>query len=437
MPISLSRVVLLAATAVMAFVPGRTTGQTPQPATLQDTAGTEVPRVFLDCQADGCDENYLRTELTWISFVRDRNAADVYIIVTERTTGGGGTELTALLQGQRARSAISDTLVATAPQGSTPDELRRVVARTIGQGMLRFVRDTPLGARLSISYQAPRGQAASATRGARDRWNLWVFRIGSSGFTNGDANYKYVSTSGSIRASRTTAAWKTALAFRGYYEENHVRLSDTSKVVSYQHSYNMDALQVKSLNAHWSIGAQVSAFSEYYTNIDFSLRVGPSIEYDLLPYEQSTRHQVIIRYGPGFRFLNYGDTTIFGKLAESHPDHRLVLAADIRRPWGNVGASVSLSQYLHDLSKRNLDMFASVRWRIFTGLEFNIDGGYTQVRDQIYLSKAELDDDDILIRLRQLRTGYRYFASVGLSYTFGSVFNNVVNPRFTLNNCCF
>jgi len=29
-----------------------------------------------------------------------------------------------------------------------------------------------------------------------------------------------------------------------------------------------------------------------------------------------------------------------------------------------------------------------------------------------------------------LATGYRYFATVGISYSFGSIFNNVVNPRF-------
>jgi hypothetical protein len=31
---------------------------------------------------------------------------------------------------------------------------------------------------------------------------------------------------------------------------------------------------------------------------------------------------------------------------------------------------------------------------------------------------------------RALATGYRYFANVGLSYTFGSIYNTVVNPRF-------
>jgi len=28
-----------------------------------------------------------------------------------------------------------------------------------------------------------------------------------------------------------------------------------------------------------------------------------------------------------------------------------------------------------------------------------------------------------------MATGYRYFATVGISYSFGSIFNNVVDPR--------
>jgi hypothetical protein len=38
--------------------------------------------------------------------------------------------------------------------------------------------------------------------------------------------------------------------------------------------------------------------------------------------------------------------------------------------------------------------------------------------------------EEVLLQRRQLETGYSYFFSVGLSYTFGSIFTNVVNPRF-------
>lgn len=392
----------------------------------------ELPRVFLDCQASGCDFDFIRTELRWISFVRDRNLADVYVMVTERSTGGGGREYTVSLNGQGTRAGMADTAVSVSPQGATSDETRRVVARAISQGMLRYVRATPLANQLNVTYQPPRGVVQSATGGARDRWNLWVFRMSANGFTNGDANYESTNVFGSFRASRTTAQWKTSLSVSGDYSENHYTLS-SGEVVNYQHGYSADALMVKSLNSNWSMGLQASVFSSAYSNTDLSLRVGPAIEYDLLPYSESTRHQVVFRYGVGMRALNYEEITIYDKAEETRPDHSFVIGADVRRPWGNVGGGVNISQYLDDMTKRRINVYSNVRWRIVTGLEFNLSGGYTQIRDQLNLPRGDLTDEDILIRLRQLQTGYRFYGNVGLSYTFGSVFNNVVNPRFTQN----
>ena len=187
---------------------------------------------------------------------------------------------------------------------------------------------------------------------------------------------------------------------------------------------------VKSLNDHWSIGAEVSAGSSKFRNQDFAARINPAVEYNLYPYSQSTRHQLAFRYGIGVHTANYIDTTIYGKLAETHPIQRLVVAPSMQQSWGGIEGSATYSQFLHDLSKRNLQLFGSINWRIVAGLSFNFFGEYEQIRDQLYLPKGELTGQDVLIRLRQLQTGYSYFFGAGLSYTFGSIFNSVVNPRF-------
>ena len=51
------------------------------------------------------------------------------------------------------------------------------------------------------------------------------------------------------------------------------------------------------------------------------------------------------------------------------------------------------------------------------------------VRNQIQLAAGELTEEEILTQQRELATNYRYFASFGLSYRFGSIFSDVVNPR--------
>ena len=72
----------------------------PAAAFAQDTARAapaqldRALRVFIDCRAGGCDEQFFRTELTWFDHVRDQQDADVHVLVTGQGTGGGGTEYT-------------------------------------------------------------------------------------------------------------------------------------------------------------------------------------------------------------------------------------------------------------------------------------------------------------------------------------------------------
>jgi hypothetical protein len=52
----------------------------------------------------------------------------------------------------------------------------------------------------------------------------------------------------------------------------------------------------------------------------------------------------------------------------------------------------------------------------------------------VYLPKGEASDEEVLVRRRQLATNYLYFAEFGISYSFGSIFNNIVNPRMSGNS---
>jgi hypothetical protein len=60
----------------------------------------------------------------------------------------------------------------------------------------------------------------------------------------------------------------------------------------------------------------------------------------------------------------------------------------------------------------------------------NVNANYSRIRDQLALQAEGLSDDEVLLQLRQLQTGFRYSVSMGLSYRFGSILNNIVNPRF-------
>ena len=52
-----------------------------------DVASSDALRVFLDCGR--CDQDFMRTEITFVDFVRDRHDAQVHVLVTMQATGGG------------------------------------------------------------------------------------------------------------------------------------------------------------------------------------------------------------------------------------------------------------------------------------------------------------------------------------------------------------
>jgi hypothetical protein len=68
--------------------------------------------------------------------------------------------------------------------------------------------------------------------------------------------------------------------------------------------------------------------------------------------------------------------------------------------------------------------------RLTRGLNLDVFGSYSRIHDQLNLPVGDASLDEILLRRRELATDYDYRLSIGLSYTFGSVFSNVVNPRF-------
>ena len=53
-----------------------------------DTSRKNAIRLFMDCQ--GCDMNYIREEMPYINYVRDVKQAQVYLQVTNQSTGSGG-----------------------------------------------------------------------------------------------------------------------------------------------------------------------------------------------------------------------------------------------------------------------------------------------------------------------------------------------------------
>lgn len=401
-----------------------------QPAAAQPAAarpaGAAV-RVFLDCSFY-CDQNYLRQEITVVDYMRDRSDADVHVLVTTQSTGGGGTEFTIRFIGLGRFAGVDQGLKYVAPQAATPDETRKGIADVLKQGLVRYVSETAMASQIRVTF-APAAVNGDRPAVRRDPWNLWVFRTNVGGSFNGEQSNRSRSLRGSASANRTTDAWRVSLSASTNYRENSFQL-ETALFRSVNRNSDASALVVKSLTQHWSAGMMGSVGSSTFLNYDMRTRVAPGLEYNFFPYSQSTRRMLTLQYTVGVDRHDYKAETIYGKTKETLIDHRFETGLSLRQPWGTASGSVDVSQYLTAPGKYSVSAFGSANVRLFKGFSFNVYTNLSRTRDQIYLPRGTATTEEILVRQRQLATGYRYFVNFGLSYSFGSIFNNIVNPRF-------
>jgi hypothetical protein len=218
----------------------------------------------------------------------------------------------------------------------------------------------------------------------------------------------------------------------GSYEEDRFELSGGRTASRVTRNYNSSALLVRALAPLWSAGFGFEVGSSTIRNQDFYSRVAALLEYSFLPYEQFSRRQVTLQYLLGTRYYDYNEMTIYDRLHENRFQHELVLSLQFQQPWGEAFTSISGSHYLHDIERANLSIHGGIDVRLFRGFSLDIFGRYARVHDQLYIAKGDDDDEDVLLRRRELETNFEYNLSVGISYTFGSIYNSIVNPR--LNN---
>jgi hypothetical protein len=282
---------------------------------------------------------------------------------------------------------------------------------------------------MTIGFSEPLSETVSS-----DKWDSWVFSSSIYGYLQGQKTYSQRYLSGNISASRVTKDWKINIRSNLSQSNDKYVIDDTTTILSSSSSKSVNALIVKSISEHWSIGGTIRIGASRYNNDRFIVSIMPGIEYDLFPYSESTRRQLRILYTAGYSFVNYIDTTIYDKIREPLWSHSLTASYEVVQKWGNIDFSVGYSNYLKDWTKNNLYVSGFLTLRIAKGLSINLGGSASLIHDQLGLVKGDIPLDQILLQRKEMATQYSYFTSFGLTYTFGSIYNNVVNPRFGNNS---
>jgi hypothetical protein len=388
---------------------------------------TDLLRVFVDC--DECDAEYLRQNVEFVDYVRDRAVADLHVLVTTQGTAGGGRSWTVKFIGLNRLLGRDHSLSFTTPQAATEDDRRKEFARVFRIGLVGYAAETPALAQLDVTWKRP--ATTTQTTPKKDRWNFWVFRINTNGNMNGEQSSKSQSFRMNFSANRTTEQWKLNFNGNGNRNQNTFEVpEDNLKVKTVTTGWNVNGLVVKSLGPKWSGGGRVSLNHSSFSNNDRSFTIAPAVEYDFFPYSESARRKLTVQYSIGVSHFNYRELTVFDKLEETVPNHQVLGVIAFRQPWGSLQVESSFAEHLNHPEHYRATVFGETDVRLFKGFSFNVFGEYERIRDQISLRKGSTSTEEVLLRIRQLATGYSYFVSFGVSYSFGSIFNSIVNTRF-------
>lgn len=375
-------------------------------------------------------DSYFKKEITFINYVRDIKEADVYLIVSDEETGSGGELYTVFMVGQNKYAGMNDTLKVSSSPDETEEVFRVKAVKILKMAFMRYMLKTPLAQFFDINFTQPVKETIET-----DKWKSWVYSLSTQAYSDGQKRYNETSMYASISANRITEKSKFQASIGSEFDSEKSRYIDlednidTTYIKNTRDDYGYLSY-VKSLNNHWSAGASFTYQTSIYNNYDYSIRVSPGIEYDIFPYSESTRRKLTFLYYVGVYINDYIEETTLFKSRQTLGFHSLTGSLSLIQKWGSVNSSLTWSNYFFNWSYNKLRLSTNANLRIFKGLSFNIFGSISLIHDQISLPRGGASLEDVLLNRKALETNYSYYTGIGFTYTFGSIYNNVVNPRF-------
>ena len=206
--------------------------------------------------------SYIKKEVPFINYVRDKEVADLIIIDTRQETGSGGSEITFFIEGQFRCSGVMDTVKFYISPDDTEEEIRSKQVRLLKMVLMRYIIGTPLEEFVDITFSESISEEVSS-----DKWNNWVFETAIYGSLDGRESLKSSTLGTDLNADWVTSEWKINIGLnydRSYtvYDYGDIHTSNTNKFT------NVSGDVVKSLSNHWSVGLSADFFNSIYSNYD-------------------------------------------------------------------------------------------------------------------------------------------------------------------------
>lgn len=383
--------------------------------------------VFLDCP--GCDLNYVKNEIKFVNYANDPLRAQVHILVSSQSTGGSGAVHQLEFLGKEGFDDDKFTLKFQAEPTMTDLEKQQGLVRTLKLGLVPFVAQTALASNfdLAVKNQEKPKETIPVGKGKK-LMDSWLFEAYSNMNWDKESLRSTFDLRYGLYAEHLTPEWRIRIEPNFYFQERVVR-TDEEEIRSYRRQNGYNGKVVKSLGEHWSLGVFNNIYSNTYNNVKLGMWLAPAIEYSILPYSEVVTREFTVAYHVGRLYNRYFEETIFLKMEDKVFSHVMDVNLRLRRDWGDVTMFMQGSCFLNDWSRNHLSINGRVGVRVFKGMTFNMGGTFRIVNDQITLPRGNTTLEDILLGQKQLATAYNSNVNFGVRYTFGALYNNVVNTR--------
>lgn len=401
-------------------------------ANAQPVTNTAIT-LFLDCGS--CDLNYIKQNTREVNYTIDPLRAQLHVLVSSRRLDSGGTMYIFDFIGKGIFDGDRFTIDALIDPQSTGLEAQEKINRTLQAGLVVFLVQNGQEKMFELSFKnlppEGTGQArdSSATEATKEKfWDRWIYEVFSSLNWNkesfrGTLDFRY-----GLGMNFVTEEWRIRFNPNFFYQERYVQNGD-SDITFTRRNNTISSAFIRSISDHWSAGVFYNWNQNTYSNIRYSHWLTPALEYSIFPYKDAVTKEFTIAYRLGFADQAYYEETIFFKLAERLLRQSLEMRLNLREPWGNVNVALSGANFFQDFQKNRLTLETNFNVRVIKGLSFNLGADYRLVNDQISLPRGDASLEEILLGQRQLATNFQSEVNFGLRYTFGALFNNIVNTR--------
>ena len=305
----------------------------------------EKPSVFLDCQTN-CYTTYLRQEHGYLSYKRERQGADVYVLITDQSASAGAREVQLIFDYSSTPHRDSDTIKYFSPANISESKERQLFVENFKKGMLPVLLNSDLAGHITYDVEDLSDIHEDTQIEETDPWKYWSFNVGLNMQVNGESRFTNQSYQGRVSASQVKESHKIFFFTRISRQQSSFTLSDGEEVKSENNRNNFFIQYVKSINERWSIGGRAFAGSSSFGNTDFESFFRPAIEYNIFPYSESSTRRFSFLYSVGLEYNDYMERTVFDKLDETRIRQGLDIEYMLTQPWGNITFDMRFNQFI-------------------------------------------------------------------------------------------